>query len=136
MNIVLYKIAKGLLPYFIGKYWFATAPNQIKQRIIFSSGSEGQPKGVELTHSNILTNIQQISTVCNLRETDVFLGMLPLFHSFGLTACVLMPLISAPMVSFADPTDAYSIGKMVARNKVTVMFGTSTLYNIYLRSKK
>jgi len=138
VKILGYKVALRLLPGFIGKRWFAanTAPDQTAA-IIFSSGSEGKPKGVELTHSNILSNIKQTMTVCNMRETDVVLGMLPLFHSFGLSMCSLMPLVAgAPMVAFADPTDAYSIGKMIARNKVTMMFGTSTLFGIYARSKK
>ena len=138
MKIVAYKIALRLLPGFLGKYWFApqTQPDQTAA-IIYSSGSEGKPKGVELTHSNILSNIKQTATVCNMRQSDVILGMLPLFHSFGFTMCSLMPLVCAvPMVAFADPTDAYNIGKMVARYKVTIMFGTSTLLGIYSRSKK
>jgi acyl-[acyl-carrier-protein]-phospholipid O-acyltransferase/long-chain-fatty-acid--[acyl-carrier-protein] ligase len=138
IKILGYKVAFRLLPGFIGKYWFAkrTQPNQTAA-IIFSSGSEGRPKGVELTHSNILTNIKQTSTVCNMRQSDVILGMLPLFHSFGFTMCSLMPLVcNVPMVAFADPTDAYNIGKMVARYRITILFGTSTLLGIYARSKK
>jgi acyl-[acyl-carrier-protein]-phospholipid O-acyltransferase/long-chain-fatty-acid--[acyl-carrier-protein] ligase len=138
IKIIAYKIALRLLPGLIGNYWFA-APTQPDQTaaIIFSSGSEGRPKGVELTHSNILANIKQTATVCNMRESDVILGMLPLFHSFGFTMGSLMPLVcAAPMVAFADPTDAYTIGKMIARYKVTIMFGTSTLFSIYTRSKK
>ncbi len=61
--------------------------------ILFSSGSEGTPKGIELTHRNIMANVRQISDVLNTEGEDVILANLPLFHAFGLTVTTFMPLL-------------------------------------------
>ncbi|MDF1797446.1 MAG: acyl-[ACP]--phospholipid O-acyltransferase [Coxiellaceae bacterium] len=105
--------------------------------ILFSSGSEGAPKGVMLSHQNLLSNIKQVSSVFNIQEHDIILGCLPLFHAFGLMATTLMPLIEGtPVICHPDPTDARTIGKLVFQNKVTVMCGTSTFLGMYVRNKK
>jgi acyl-[acyl-carrier-protein]-phospholipid O-acyltransferase/long-chain-fatty-acid--[acyl-carrier-protein] ligase len=97
--------------------------------ILFSSGSEGTPKGVELSHLNLIGNIKQ--------ENDVVLSSLPLFHAFGLTASTLMPLVEGlPFVCQPDPTDAVAVGKQVAKYKVTLMFGTSTFLGLYTRNPR
>ncbi len=105
--------------------------------ILFSSGSEGKPKGVELTHRNILGNVKQISSVFNIKESDVILSSLPLFHAFGLTVTTIMPLVEGvPFACHPDPTDAAAIGKLVYRYKATVMCGTSTFLGLYCRNRK
>jgi acyl-[acyl-carrier-protein]-phospholipid O-acyltransferase/long-chain-fatty-acid--[acyl-carrier-protein] ligase len=105
--------------------------------ILFSSGSEGTPKGVELTHANLMANIKQITAVLNPPEEEVVLNSLPIFHAFGLTATTFMPLIEGiPMVCQPDPTDAKTIGSLIARYQVTILFGTSTFFRIYTRSRK
>ncbi len=105
--------------------------------ILFSSGSEGVPKGIELTHKNLLANIKQVSTLLNFQDHDVILNSLPIFHSFGLTVTTLLPLYEGvSMVSAPDPTDAVAIGKLAARYKATIMFGTSTFFRLYARNKK
>jgi len=104
--------------------------------ILFSSGSEGEPKGVELTHANIVGNIKQVASVLNPTEEDVVLNELPVFHAFGLTVTTLLPLIEGiPQVCQADPTDARAVGRLVARHRVTMLFGASTFLRIYLRSR-
>jgi len=105
--------------------------------ILFSSGSEGTPKGVELTHANIMGNIKQITAVLNPPEEEVVLNSLPIFHAFGLTATTFMPLIEGiPMVCQPDPTDAKTVGSLIAKYQVTLLFGTSTFLRIYTRSRK
>ncbi len=105
--------------------------------ILFSSGSEGSPKGIELTHKNLLANIKQVSALLNFQEEDVILNSLPIFHSFGLTITTLLPLCEGvTMVSAPDPTDAPTIGKLAARYRATIMFGTSTFFRLYTRNRK
>jgi len=105
--------------------------------ILFSSGSEGTPKGVMLSHRNLLTNVKQIGEMLNITEDEVFLGSLPIFHAFGLTVTTLLPLLEGiKLVTHPDPTDGYAIGKVVAKNKVTFMCATSTFIRLYLKNKK
>jgi len=105
--------------------------------ILFSSGSEGTPKGIELTHKNLMANIKQVAALLNFEDTDVILNSLPIFHSFGLTVTTLLPLCEGvTMVSAPDPTDAPAIGKLAARYQATIMFGTSTFFRLYNRNKK
>jgi acyl-[acyl-carrier-protein]-phospholipid O-acyltransferase/long-chain-fatty-acid--[acyl-carrier-protein] ligase len=105
--------------------------------ILFSSGSEGSPKGVQLSHQNILSNVKQVADVLNTQHDDRVMASLPLFHAFGLTVTQFMPLIEGlPMVCHADPTDVLNIAKAVAKYKVTVMCGTSTFLRLYCRNSK
>ncbi|MCC5013726.1 MULTISPECIES: acyl-[ACP]--phospholipid O-acyltransferase [unclassified Legionella] len=103
--------------------------------ILFSSGSEGQPKGIELTHRNLLSNINQVSSVFGIEEKDIILNSLPLFHAFGLTVTTLMPLLKGiPMVCYPDPTNSLAIAKLIFRHKVTFLCGTSTFLGLYARN--
>ncbi|MDR1007300.1 MAG: acyl-[ACP]--phospholipid O-acyltransferase [Campylobacteraceae bacterium] len=105
--------------------------------IIFSSGSESAPKGVELTHKNLLANIKQVSDLINFRKDDVVLNSLPIFHSFGLTITTLMPLCEGIFtVCVADPTDVAGIGKMCAKYRASILLGTSTFFRLYIKNKK
>ena len=105
--------------------------------ILFSSGSEGLPKGVQLTHRNIVGNIKQVASVLNPREDDVLLGILPLFHSFGLTVTSFLPLVEGiPLICYPDPTNASEIGKLCARHQATILCATSTFLRLYNKNKK
>ena len=105
--------------------------------ILFSSGSEGTPKGIVLSHRNFMANIKQISDVLKTRDDDLVMGSLPPFHSFGLTVTTLLPLIEGiPVVCHPDPTDVVAIAKAIARHKVTVMCGTATFLRLYSKNKK
>lgn len=105
--------------------------------ILFSSGSEGAPKGVMLSHRNIMANLKQVADVLNTEQSDVMMASLPLFHAFGLTVTQFMPLIEGmPVVCHADPTDALNISKAVAKYHVTLLCGTSTFFRLYTRNNK
>lgn len=136
------KVRSILTAFFAPRWWiklmhFADVRLNDTATILFSSGSEGTPKGIELSHKNLLTNIKQVSELLNFHEDDVILNSLPIFHSFGLTVTTLMPLCEGiKMVSVADPTDGAEVGKMCARHNVSIMFGTSTFFRLYARNKK
>ena len=105
--------------------------------ILFSSGSEGTPKGIELTHQNIMGNIKQIATLINASDDDVILGTLPIFHSFGLTVTTLAPLVEDITVAcHPDPTDGLGVAKLCAKYQGNYMFGTATFYGLYVRNRK
>lgn len=105
--------------------------------ILFSSGSEGTPKGVMLSHRNMMANLKQIAAVLNVQADDCVLATLPLFHAFGLTVTCMLPLVEGiPLVCHPDPTDAANIGKAAARYRATILCGTSTFLGIYMRNKR
>lgn len=105
--------------------------------LLFSSGSEGAPKGVMLSHRNLLTNIKQLSSVMAFKNDDVMLSSLPPFHAFGLTATMLMPLLQGiPVVCFPDPTNAQALSKLILRNQITLMCQTPTILNFFNKSVK
>lgn len=105
--------------------------------IVFSSGSEGHPKGIMLSHENIMANLKQISDVVNTQEQDVLLACLPLFHAFGMTVNQFMPLIEGiPIICQPDPTDSLSVAKAVAQYRATILCGTSTFFRLYAKNPK
>jgi acyl-[acyl-carrier-protein]-phospholipid O-acyltransferase/long-chain-fatty-acid--[acyl-carrier-protein] ligase len=102
--------------------------------IIFSSGSTGEPKGVMLSHYNILSNIQQMEHILNFTHRDRFLGILPFFHSFGFTVTLCLPAVLGIGVVFhSNPLDAKAIGTLVRENAVTLLLATPTFLQLYLR---
>jgi acyl-[acyl-carrier-protein]-phospholipid O-acyltransferase/long-chain-fatty-acid--[acyl-carrier-protein] ligase len=102
--------------------------------IIFSSGSTGDPKGVMLTHFNLMANIRQTCQVFMLDGRDKILGILPFFHSFGVMAGLWLPAVNGTGVVYhANPLDAGVIGDLVHRYKVTFLVATPTFLQAYMR---
>lgn len=102
--------------------------------VLFSSGSVGEPKGIVLTHRNILGNVEQIDHYGVLRPTDALMGTLPKFHSFGCTVTVWYPLLkSLRLVTTPSPLEVGKIADIIEREQVTVHLGTPTLYRPYLK---
>jgi acyl-[acyl-carrier-protein]-phospholipid O-acyltransferase/long-chain-fatty-acid--[acyl-carrier-protein] ligase len=102
--------------------------------VIFSSGSTGDPKGVMLSHANIHANIEGLFQTLDLRADDSVLGVLPFFHSFGLTATLWLPLTSGlGAVYHPNPLDFKAVGDLAARYRPTVFTATPTFLLGYLR---
>jgi acyl-[acyl-carrier-protein]-phospholipid O-acyltransferase/long-chain-fatty-acid--[acyl-carrier-protein] ligase len=105
--------------------------------ILFSSGSEGEPKGVILSHQNIMGNIKQVSDVLDIRDEDVMVASLPLFHAFGLTVTGLLPLIEGvPAICHPDPTDVLNISKGICQHQATIFCGTSTFLRLFTKNSR
>lgn len=103
--------------------------------ILFTSGSEARPKAVPLTHRNFLTNLRDVAQVLQFHGTDSLLGMLPPFHSLGLTGTLLLPLcMGMKTVYHANPTEAGVLAKICEVYRTTVLIGTPTFLNGILRA--
>ncbi len=98
--------------------------------ILFTSGSEGLPKAVPLSHSNIITNIRDFSLMATVREQDILIGILPPFHSFGITATIALPLCMGMRTVYnPNPTEALTIARLIEEYRVSLMVGTPTFLN-------
>lgn len=102
--------------------------------ILFSSGSSGRPKGVELSHRNVQSDIECALTVFKIFKGDKLCGVLPFFHSFGLTCTLWLPLIAGVPACFVpNPLDGKLVGETIAAEKATLLFATPTFLLNYLR---
>lgn len=102
--------------------------------VLFTSGSEGKPKGVVLSNRALLANVDQICAAIDFSAEEKFFNALPIFHSFGLTAGVLLPLLTGVSnMLYTTPLHYKQIPEMIRARGSTVLFGTSTFFGNYAK---
>jgi acyl-[acyl-carrier-protein]-phospholipid O-acyltransferase / long-chain-fatty-acid--[acyl-carrier-protein] ligase len=133
---VLHTVAAGVLPRGILDRWLLPRGVGLDTlaAVIFSSGSTGIPKGVMLSHRNIVSNIEGVQQAIHVDRKDCLLGILPFFHSFGFTAALWLPVISGfGVVYHANPLEARKIGELCRKYHVTILITTPTFSWTYIQ---
>lgn len=103
--------------------------------MLFTSGSESLPKAVRLTQENILSDIAGALEYVPFQEGEVFMGILPPFHSFGFTINTICPLILPLRAAYSpDPNDARTIAKIISHTHASILAGTPTFLRMILSS--
>lgn len=103
--------------------------------VLYTSGTSGKPKGVMLTHSNMLSNVGQVHEHVAIHESDVFLGVLPQFHSFGITALTLLPLLSGCKVVYSARFMPKRVIDAIEKHGATIYIGIPSMYNALMTVK-
>ncbi len=105
--------------------------------ILFTSGSEKDPKAVQITHKNLMTNMRSCLISFKLTQDDIMLGILPFFHVFGHNTNLWLPLIvGMTVVTYANPLDYKKICTIIREEKTTIMIATPVFFNGYLKQSE
>ncbi len=132
-KISLWEKINGLLRYKIKRIPYK-AKGSDTAVILFTSGSEGMPKAVVLTHNNLVSNILQIISFQTLDHTDIVFNSLPMFHSLGLVVCTFFgPMQGAKVFLYPSPLHFRIITELLNETSATVMIATDTFYRSYAK---
>jgi acyl-[acyl-carrier-protein]-phospholipid O-acyltransferase/long-chain-fatty-acid--[acyl-carrier-protein] ligase len=124
----------GLFKAFFAQKFYRPTSAQNPSVILFTSGSEGTPKGVVLSHENIQANRFQLASRVDFSSKDKVFNALPIFHSFGLTGGTLLPILSGIKTFFyPSPLHYRIVPELVYDTNATIMFGTNTFLSNYAR---
>jgi acyl-[acyl-carrier-protein]-phospholipid O-acyltransferase/long-chain-fatty-acid--[acyl-carrier-protein] ligase len=130
---ILNKIG-GLIGSFLPQLFYCKTNPDNAAVVLFTSGSEGMPKGVVLSHKNIQANRYQLASRIDFGPTDIVFNALPIFHSFGLTGGTLLPILSGIRTFFyPSPLHYRIVPELVYDTNATIMFGTDTFLSGYAR---
>jgi acyl-[acyl-carrier-protein]-phospholipid O-acyltransferase/long-chain-fatty-acid--[acyl-carrier-protein] ligase len=127
--------ARALFATLTADYWYRgrRQPDD-PAAILFTSGSEGEPKGVVLSHANLLANREQLAARFDFNAQDIILNVLPVFHAFGLTAGTLLPLLSGMrLFLYPSPLHYRIIPEIAYDINATILFGTNTFLHGYAK---
>ena len=136
LDKLVWAILARVVPTALLRRWVIPSEVKLDSRatVIFSSGSTGMPKGVMLSHRNIVSNLEAVQQTINVNRTDCLLGILPFFHSFGYSIGLWLPAISGFGVAYhTNPLEARKIGELCRKFHVTLMISTPTFVWEYVR---
>ncbi|MGD0191984.1 MAG: AMP-binding protein [Rhizomicrobium sp.] len=134
-NLTLMDKAKAAIGQYVPRLVSSRPAHDVPAVILFTSGTEGDPKGVALSHLNLLSNVEQVRSHIALYPTDILFNPLPTFHCFGLTVGALMPLLLGIKVVFhPTPLQPHEIVKRIKRSGATILLSTDTFISQYARA--
>src|SRR5881392_1363250 len=135
-QIILWWIMSILVPARL-LWWLLQIPKaggHIEALLLFTSGSTGDPKGVVMSHRNIVGNVSQFRQLLDAKKEDAILASLPFFHTFGSTVTLWYPLIEGVrIVTYPSPLEAAKNAALIERYKLTLLLATPTFLRGYLR---
>jgi len=117
--------------------WLLQIPKQgghAEAVLLFTSGTTGEPKGVVVSHRNVVGNVSQFRELLDAKKTDAILGSLPFFHTFGSTVTLWYPLIEGVrIVTYPNPLEPARCAALIDKYKLTFLLATPSFLRLYLR---
>lgn len=115
--------------------WPACSGRDETAVVLYTSGTSGRPKGVMLTHGNLLSNVKQMKAHVGIEPGDTLLGVLPQFHSFGITVLTVVPMLEGCRVVYTARFNGAKVAELIDKHSATVYIGIPSMYGAILASK-